>query len=58
MRYLENKFSEPATKKIKKSNNSRNNLTNPEIFITLDLDRNNGAKHSQTEDNTDLMTSI
>ena len=47
-----------SNKKIKKWNNSRKNLTNPEIFITLDLDRNNGAKHSQTEDNTDLMTSI
>jgi hypothetical protein len=49
MSYLENKFLEPVTK-TKKPNNSRKILINPEIFMTLDLHKNNGAKHSQTQD--------
>jgi hypothetical protein len=39
-----------SAKKNKKPNNSGKILINSEIFMTLDLYKNNGAKHSQTQD--------
>jgi hypothetical protein len=44
------KTKKPKNQKTKKPNNSRKILINPEIFMTLDLHKNNGAKHSQTQD--------